>query len=437
MRGVRLLAQERECAGGRPPYRPSTTCSESGEGIGSMLRRLSLRNFRTCVHTEMTLEPVTLLIGRNNSGKTNICQALRFLSAAASEDSLDEAARSVGLAPLELLTRYLPGEQVEIGIQARVPYGDAALDFDYRLAITVSDLGNQPGNVLNVGSEQLNVDIDGTTWSLIDRDGANATVLVETPALAAGEEVRVHVRDPQRRTMLTGVWGIEGNQLANAFKQYLESWRYHSISPTVMRSSRRVTYDPYLSDGATNLASVLYTLKSEDTRSFSRLIGLVQEIEPSIETFNFVSPRPDEVYMVVEDTEGNRYSPESLSDGTLSYIALCCVAMQGSFRMASRDVPPPGLVAFEDPERGLYVGHLRRLVDVLQEAGKTQQVLLTTHNPYLIDLFEQNPEQIRVVSRGGHALRDSTTVATPDPVKLQSLLESFSLGEMYYRELLQ
>jgi predicted ATPase len=236
--------------------------------------------------------------------------------------------------------------------------------------------------------------------------------------------------------MIARLLDLADNPRANAIRQYLRSWRYYTISAEIMRTSRRADWDTFLADDASNVASVLFTLKSEDTRAFNRLVSLVKEIEPSIETLNFIRPRPEEVYMEVEDTEGNRYNPESLSDGTLNYLALCYVALQGSLRTA-RDTVPPALVAYEEPERGLYVGHLRRFMEVLQEAGKTQQVILTTHNPYLIDLFEDHREQVRLVSRGEHSLRDGTTVAAPDADKLDGLLESFSLGELYYRELLQ
>ncbi len=402
----------------------------------TMLRTLKLTNFRTCVATEVSFEPVTLLIGKNNSGKTNICQALEFMGAAAEADSLDNAARMLGLPPLEVVTRYLPGEPVTMQIEASAPCGDEELEYRYELVISCTDLGPSPGHVLNVVSEHLSATVDGDEWRLMEREGAEVRLLHETRPQAGVREPRVETTAPPRQAMIARLLDLPDNPRANAFRQYLRSWRYYTISAEIMRTSRRADWDTFLADDASNIASVLFTLKSEDTRAFNRLVSLVKEIEPSIETLNFIRPRPEEVYMEVEDTEGNRYNPESLSDGTLNYLALCYVALQGSLRTA-RDTVPPALVAYEEPERGLYVGHLRRFMEVLQEAGKTQQVILTTHNPYLIDLFEDHREQVRLVSRGEHSLRDGTTVAAPDADKLDGLLESFSLGELYYRELLQ
>ncbi|MBP8955028.1 MAG: AAA family ATPase [Armatimonadetes bacterium] len=400
-----------------------------------MLAHLALRSFRTCADTALNLAPVTLLIGRNNSGKTNICQALRFLSMSSTEESLDEAARKLSIPPLEVATRYQRDVQTALYVEADLPFEGAILRFRYRISIASGDPGAAPGFILNVASESLHVRDGGTEWCLIERDGHRVTLLHERKAHNHHPDCLVQTTAPPRQTMLARLYDLDDNPRANAFRNYILSWRYYSISADVIRQSRRARYDPFLSDDASNLASVLYTLKSEDTRSFNRLVQLIREIEPSLETLNFVSPRPDEVFMEAEDSEGNRYGPDSLSDGTLNYMALCYVALQGTVRTA-RDTPRPGLIAFEEPERGLYVGHLRKFAEVLQDAAKTQQIILTTHNPYLIDLFEDHKEQVRLVHRGDHQLRDGTSVTTPDPARLDDLLETFSLGDIYYRELL-
>ena len=50
-----------------------------------MLRQFTVNNFKSLIN--VTYEPgaVNLLVGTNNSGKTNLCQALRFLGQAARE----------------------------------------------------------------------------------------------------------------------------------------------------------------------------------------------------------------------------------------------------------------------------------------------------------------------------------------------------------------
>ncbi|MCH7704052.1 MAG: AAA family ATPase, partial [Planctomycetes bacterium] len=44
-----------------------------------MLKTLRLHNFKTFLNTEINFTQRHLIIGKNNSGKTNLCAALMFL----------------------------------------------------------------------------------------------------------------------------------------------------------------------------------------------------------------------------------------------------------------------------------------------------------------------------------------------------------------------
>ena len=46
-----------------------------------MLKRIVIENYRSCLHTTLDLHPnLSVLIGPNGSGKTNILQAIMFLN---------------------------------------------------------------------------------------------------------------------------------------------------------------------------------------------------------------------------------------------------------------------------------------------------------------------------------------------------------------------
>ncbi len=54
-----------------------------------MLRRFIVENYRSCLHTSIDLNPnLSVLIGPNGSGKTNILQAIMFLNKMALEEPL-------------------------------------------------------------------------------------------------------------------------------------------------------------------------------------------------------------------------------------------------------------------------------------------------------------------------------------------------------------
>ena len=57
------------------------------------LRRVRIRNYKSIAFCDVTLEPLTLLVGRNASGKSNFLDALAFLA------ELARVRRTVGRYP--------------------------------------------------------------------------------------------------------------------------------------------------------------------------------------------------------------------------------------------------------------------------------------------------------------------------------------------------
>lgn len=62
------------------------------------LKKLSIRNYKSIAECDVELGSLTLLVGRNGSGKSNFLDALRFVSESL-ETSVDHAIRSRGGSP--------------------------------------------------------------------------------------------------------------------------------------------------------------------------------------------------------------------------------------------------------------------------------------------------------------------------------------------------
>jgi putative ATP-dependent endonuclease of the OLD family len=62
-----------------PELTSAGSCTESARPQGMYLGTLHLSNFRSCYETAVTFQPtLTLLVGENNSGKSNVIEALRL-----------------------------------------------------------------------------------------------------------------------------------------------------------------------------------------------------------------------------------------------------------------------------------------------------------------------------------------------------------------------
>src|SRR3990172_6426935 len=100
-----------------------------------MLKSLKLHNFRTYLNADVEFSPQHLIIGKNNSGKTNLCSALSFLKATASADLSTAAGAWVPGGIGEMKNWLLTSEPVRFSIQCDLAFEDENLSFDYALTL--------------------------------------------------------------------------------------------------------------------------------------------------------------------------------------------------------------------------------------------------------------------------------------------------------------
>jgi predicted ATPase len=122
-----------------------------------------------------------------------------------------------------------------------------------------------------------------------------------------------------------------------------------------------------------------------------------------------------------------------LSQGTLCLLALLAVAY---------DPEPPSLVCIDEVDRGLHPRLLREVRDALyrlsypEGAGGNRaaaQVVVTTHSPYLLDLFREHPEEVLIAGKTGRSASFSRLDEAPN---LRELLGEGSLGDLWYSGIL-
>jgi predicted ATPase len=92
---------------------------------------------------------------------------------------------------------------------------------------------------------------------------------------------------------------------------------------------------------------------------------------------------------------------------------------------------PPATILIDEPELGLHPFALGILAGLIKQASQRTQVIVSTQSATLLDHFEAG--DVVVVDREGGA----STFARLDPEKLQSWLESYSLGDLWQKNLLE
>jgi predicted ATPase len=397
-----------------------------------MLKKFFVDNFKTHVNTNYELYPVNLLIGTNNSGKSNLLQALHFVGLT-SILPLSKAAAIAAHEEWTLSNVYLDKETIDFRLEADLTYGEEICSYQYELTLRLLKIGEikEGSGRVAVERERLHVSCPGHgTVALIINDHGQVRLLHETRWIKNESNDSVETTAPIDVTMLSRLYDLKHNPRANHFKKYLGSWLYYDLDPAQLRKPEaRILEGVLFSDGS-NLASVLFNLKNGNERLYRKLVDLTRRaIDPRLEILNFFSPAENVVLMLAEDSDGHRFGPWSMSNGTLRFIALAYIMLTNQL-IAGTGIDR--LILIEEPETGLYAGHLKEIIGLIQPNNQWGQFIFTSQSPYFIDLFDGMLEGVTVVQRGERTSR----LLRPDINRLRDNLKDMALGEMHFREML-
>ncbi|MBN1361956.1 MAG: AAA family ATPase [Sedimentisphaerales bacterium] len=397
-----------------------------------MLKRFRVNNFRSLLNVEFRPAGVNVLIGPNNAGKTNLCAALRFLGLTASHP-LEDAIRAAVGETWNIRNVYTPDQDVEFHLECSLPHEGEMVDFDYSLRLAVDKKPSPQRPTIHVSRETLRATGAGFAQTVLLKNVSGQASLLDERRFRDEQTLTHHlsVDIPARTetTMLCRLYDVGAYPCASSFRKYMKNWMYYSFTPPSLRSPT-VTHEALglLSDGR-NMTRTYYSLHNEKPRLERRLIEIVKTLEPKLDLFTYTSPDPDSVFLFMEDSKGNRFSAQSISDGTLRFMAMAYLVLSGE---ESGPDSLPGLTIIEEPENGLYVGHLKPLFEKLMGPGRRDQFVFTTHSPYFIDLFDSCLEGVHLVKPGV----PSSEIKKLDIEKTGKLLDEMPLGEMHFREML-
>lgn len=404
-----------------------------------MILELRVHNFRTLVNATYAFRPRHLLIGRNNSGKTNLCLALAFTKLAASSPMTAAVASMPG--GIWDFCNYATQDKERIAtfsVTCQVDDGAIKVVYNYDLKINVGDLrpalGQAPQST--VVSEKLTATGDcfaGTI--LLESDGSNVRLLHETNFRDNQQsDCYVRTKAPPDSTMLAKLYELPTNTNAIAFRNALRGIGYLSFAPDRIRYGWREVRGAStgLDSTGASLAQALYVLKTAQESRYRRVLEIIRRLEPRLVAINYLTGPDQNVVPVVELEGGQNASWASLSDGTLRGLALAYLLAEAS--LLSQLKGPSPVYIIEEPENSLFVGELRSLLDDVDSLAPGAQFIFTTHSPYFIELFDNELDAVTLLKRQGW--HTSNYQLSEQKQKIEEALNSMSLGEMYFREML-
>ena len=362
-----------------------------------MIKKLKVKNYKALRHVEIDLTPIHVLIGPNDTGKTSILEVLSALSQ--SVDMELSHAFPGAWKGAELVWAGSTNSLVEIEVEfdgdsendAITDYGFSAEFFpgDQRTAIFRKGYIRQGDNLLKL-------------------DGPRQTVEFRSV-----------------RKLLEGA--------------HFYHWDPEFLAlPVALNPKRRFQME----SSGFGLALCLDEILGFDRKRFTELenrfikifppidsIGLQQEkaYRSASEIHDTVTMLQREngkgIYFKLKDAE-QRVPASQASDGTLLMLAYLTILYLPK---------PPRFLLIEEPENGIHPKRLQDVLKVLRELVQEQkhtQIVMTTHSPYVLDLFQ--PDEVTLCTKLPNGEIKTTRLSdSPTVIKHRKI---FTLGEIWTSE---
>ncbi|RRD06284.1 chromosome segregation protein SMC [Arachnia propionica] len=182
--------------------------------------------------------------------------------------------------------------------------------------------------------------------------------------------------------------------------------------------------DIALRSDAGNIAAYLLRVKQQHPQHYRDIVTAVRHVTPFFDDF-VLEPNPGTERIRLrwrQQGMDRTFMAREASDGTLRFICLATLLLGPDL---------PSTVVLDEPELGLHPAAITVLAEMVHIAGRTgHRVILATQSVPLLSHFDL--AEVVVLER-----RNGATVATrPNPEELAGFLEDFSVGTMWEMNLL-
>lgn len=342
------------------------------------IESVDFKNFKLLRDATLPLQPLTVIVGPNGSGKSTVLDALGTISAALGSSvyeydenthKLLEPNRSAGTSPAR--------DVVEVGISASTDRGPIRAVWSSGVALPMPD-----------------------SFAIRPRLGQ-----IEPPELASTPE-------------------------AAALVDVVRSFRNYALMPERIREPAQLTPDASLAPNGSTLAATLDQMRDRDPDVLAALNDELSRWLPEYDAVLFETPKNGHKAVALRTRAGkHRIGANQLSSGTLLALGLLAIVY---------GEPNARIIGIEEPEAGIHPRLLRNVFDALLRVAypaengidrAPRQLIVTTHSPYLLDLFKDLPECVVIADRRGDAVTFTRLADRPD---VDEIVMAAPLGESWF-----
>lgn len=406
------------------------------------IRRLRLENFKSFKTLDVHLGDFNVLIGANAAGKSNFTQAFKFmrdiqvhgLDNAVSLQGGAEFLRNINIGPespfvfeVHYDDQYMtPPIMTRDRQMGRLHVEQTVYRFEIKFKKTKLGFEVSGDSLIQTGSYRDRGRPDSharaeITYSVANRvikeqvnifgaETTNHGRLVPTLSLGGGR----FRSDPWDKKML----------LLQTHLPRIPMIGVYDFDPKLPKKATPITGKADLDEDGANLAIVVKRIVSSPPtrRQFSNLVKDLLPFINNVKVENF-SDR-SLLFKLKEEYFKRRDVPaSSISDGTINILALIAALYFEGRR----------IILVEEPERNIHPSLISKVSEMMKEASKAKQVIVTTQSPEIVK--SAGLGNLLFVSRDGEGFSDVFRLTDKDSIK--AFLENdIGIEELYTQNLL-
>jgi predicted ATPase len=402
-----------------------------------MLLRLEVDGFKNLVGFDAAFGPFNCIAGENGVGKSNLFDAIQFLSLVADRPLLD-AAREVratrgddGGEPEYLFTvgsqmrrMRLAAEMVvppavedDFGVEAKASI--TLLRYEVEVAYEATNGSARHGRLvveseglrhINLGDAHRHLRFPHSAGQFrhaivtgkrqggpfISTEADKGRITVHQDGGSRGRPKRAL---PTRAGMtVVSTVNTADDPTVLAVRREMQSWRRLALEPSAIRAGDRFVDPQVMDSDGRHLAAALHRIASASNGNaedvFARIANRLSAVAGvDIRSLGVdVDETRELLSVVVRDANGDALPARSLSEGTLRYLALCVLL---------EDTGSTGLITMEEPENGIHPANLEEMVDLVRDLAvdptiapgadnPLRQVIVNTHSPGVVQLVGED-----------------------------------------------
>lgn len=341
-----------------PRLRDHATPGEKPADARTRLESVSVRGFRSLADVELTdLGDVTVLIGANGSGKSNIIRFFEMLSWMVRSRNLEEFVTKHGGADDQLFmgNKWTPRMEADIRLKSE----KGTNEYSFALSHGAPDR-------LFFTDEQLR-------FSSNDREGQ-----AQWQSLGSGHtESEIH-------SAAQGEYPEVNETTARVIRRLLQdcgTFQFHDTSAgAAMKQRWDLSDNRSLRTDGGNLGPVLTRLQDDHPDRLNWIQKNIHRVLPSFDRFVLEEDHGRVLLRWKATNSDKTFGAHLTSDGSLRFFSLVTLL----------NLPPemlPSVALIDEPELGLHPSAVTLVGSMIDSLASQCQVILATQSPQLVNCF--------------------------------------------------